>query len=261
MVNQPDQNTQGGHTPARKLVLPEPPDAGQQRQPYSSPRSGWSINLPTSAAAHGLFTHIKQRVYTEPAFALLALAVALVVISSFVFVALGLSAMNSNSSGPTWNSAMTQHPAVPTPTGTVDIKPTFPTPVSGKGSSSTSQPNPNGSTNPQPTATDNGDQGTLSVNIANIPNVVTNDSRVQVDVQTSEPNVDVHLEVTYDASPFNYTNGGDTTDDNGNATLNWNVRVRSSNNGNNVQAIVIVVATDNNGQQATSQPTTVEVTP
>ena len=68
------------------------------------------------------------------------------------------------------------------------------------------------------------------------------------------------MEVTYDAAPFYYANSGDTTDDNGNATLNWRVRVRSSNNGNNVQAIVIVTATDNNGQQATSQPITVEVT-
>lgn len=126
MVNQPKQDVQGVHTPARKLALPEPPDAGQQRRRYSSPHSGRSINLPTSAAAHSLFTHILHRVRTEPAFALLSLAIALVAISSFVFVALGLSALNGSTGGPVWNSAMTEHPIIPTPIGTIDNKPKFP---------------------------------------------------------------------------------------------------------------------------------------
>src|SRR5581483_190057 len=115
---------------------------------------------------------------------------------------------------------------------------TFPTPVTGKGSSTSSQPTGSSATSLQPTPDD---QGTLTVQINNIPNAVNNRSQVQVDVQTSEPNVTVQLQVTYDASPFYYTSRGDTTDDNGNATLNWSVRVRGLTNGNNAQAMVVAV--------------------
>ncbi len=257
MVNQPDQDTQGVQTPASKLVLPEPPNAGQDRRPYSSPRSGRLINQSTSTALHGLFTRVSGRWRTDPAFAVLSLAIALVVIASFVLVALGARAIADGSNTPVWNKSMTEHPVLPTPTGTFDPRPKFPTPVSGKGSSTSSQPGMGPSNYAQPTPND---QGTLNVQIVNIPDVVNNQSRVRVDVQTSEPNVDVQLQVTYDAAPFAYASNGDTTDDQGNATLNWNVRVRSFANDNNVQATVIVVATDQNGQQATSQPLTVEVT-
>jgi hypothetical protein len=37
--------------------------------------------------------------------------------------------------------------------------------------------------------------------------------------------------------------------------------VRSFSNGNNVRATLVVIATDRNGQQATSDPITVEITP
>lgn len=261
MVNQPDQDKQGVHTPARKLVLPEPPDAGQQRWRYSSPRPGQSINQATSPASHGLFTHLWRRIRTEPAFALLSLAIALVLISSVVLVALGASALLSGSNEPTWTSAMVQHPAQPSPTGTLDVKPKFPTPGSKKGSSASSQPGAGPTPNLQPTSTGTNDQGTLNVQISNIPDVVNNQSRVQVGVQTSEPDVDIRLQVTYDAAPFYYASGGRVTNGGGDGTLTWNVRVYSFTHGNNVQATVVVTATDRNGQQATSQPVTVEVTP
>jgi hypothetical protein len=82
---------------------------------------------------------------------------------------------------------------------------------------------------------------------------------VRVLVQTSEPGVSVRLQVNYDAAPFFYTSGGHTTDGNGNAALTWNVRVFGVN-GNGVQATVVVIATDRQGQQATSQPATVMIT-
>ena len=257
MVNRSDQDTQGVHTPASKLVQPEPPNVGQKRQHYSSPRSGQSINQPTFPAFHGLLTRVLQRWRTDPSFALLSVAIALVIISSLVLTSLTVHAMTSGSNSPTWSSAMTEHPTITAPTGTFDTKPAFPTPVTGKGSSTSSQPTGGSTTSLQPTPSD---QGSLNVQIANIPNVVNNRSQVQVDVQTSEPNVDVQLQITYDAAPFYYTSHGDTTDDNGNASLNWSVRVRGLSNGNTAQATVIVVATDQNGQQATSQPTTVEIT-
>lgn len=259
MVNQPDQGTQGVHTPARKLALPEPPDAGQQRRRYSSLHPDRSIYQSASTASHGLFTRVWQRWRKDPAFAVLSVALALVVIASLVFVSLGVSALTGGGGGPAWTSAMTEHPALPTPTGTLDAKPKFPTPVTGKGSSTSSQPGAGPTPNLQPTPNNPDDQGTLNVQIVDVPNVVNNRSQVQVDIQTSEPDVDVRLQVTYDAAPFYYTSSGDTTNGNGNATLDWNVRVRSTFNGNNATATVIVVATDQNGQQATSDPVTVEV--
>jgi hypothetical protein len=256
MVNQPDQDMQGVHSPARKLAMPEPPDAGQYRRRYSSPRPDQSINQQTSAAPHGLFTRVLHRWRTDRAFAVLSAAIALVVIASVVLVSLGVNAVNAGNNGPGWNKAMVQHPAVPSPTGTIDLKPKFPTPGSKKGSSTSSQPTPG----TQPTQTDPTDQGTLNVQITDVPDVVNNQSQVQVDVQTSEPDVTVRLEVTYNALPFYYTSRADTTDGDGNGTLAWNVRVRSFSNGNNVSANLIVIATDRNGQQATSDPVTVEIT-
>ncbi|HEY0753539.1 MAG TPA: hypothetical protein VGD98_06220 [Ktedonobacteraceae bacterium] len=260
MVNQPDQDIQGGHTPARKLVLPEPPDAGQNRQHYSSSHSGLPISQLASTAYHGLFTHMKRRLRTDRAFALLSIAIVLVLISSLVFVSVGAAALLANSNGPVWNSAMTEHPVLPPPEGTLDVKPKFPTPVSNKGSSASSQPGEVPTPDLQPTPTNTGDQGTLNVQINNLPDVVTNQTHVQVEVQTSEPNVQIRLDVTYETAPFFYTSGGGNTDDNGNGTLNWSVRVFSFSNGNNVQATVVVVAVDQNGQQATSQPVIVEIT-
>jgi hypothetical protein len=229
---------------------------GQKRQRYSSPRSGQSIHQPTSTAFHGLFARVLQRLRAEPSFALLSAAIALVVISALVLTVLVINASVGNNS-PQWTQAMVEHPTIPVPVGTINMKPTFPTPVTGKGSSTSSQPTGSSATSLQPTPDD---QGTLTVQISNIPNAVNNRSQVQVDVQTSEPNVTVQLQVTYDAAPFYYTSPRDTTDDNGNATLNWSVRVRGLTNGNNAQAMVVAVATDQNGQQATSDPMTVEIT-
>lgn len=261
MVNQPDQDKQGVHTPVRKLVLPEPPDAGQQRRRYSSPWPGQSISQAASTASHGLFTRTWRRMRTEPAFALLSLAIAFVLVASVIFVAFGAFALLGGSGGPTWTSAMVQHPTMPTATGTIDMRPKFPTPGSKKGSSASSQPGAGPTPSLQPTATNTDDQGTLSVQFTNLPDVVNNQTRVQVQVQTSEPDVDVRLQVTYDAAPFYYTSSARVTNGNGNSTLTWNVRIYSFSHGNNAQATVVVTATDRNGQQATSQPSTVEVTP
>ena len=257
MVNHPDQDMQGVPSPASKLVLPAPPDAGLYRQHFSSPRPEPLISQPTSPVAHGLFTGLFARWRKDPAYAVLALGIALVVISSIVFVALGAHALMNSSSGPTWSSAQTEHPPTPALSGTVDNKPAFPTPVTGKGSSKSSQPaagpTPNLQPSPTPSATD---QGSLSVQILDIPTVVHNGSRVHVQVATSEPGVSVRLEVNYDSAPFFYASNAHTTGGDGNATLTWNIRVFAPG-GNNVQANVVVVATDRNGQQATSQPTTV----
>lgn len=259
MVNQPQKDMQGAQSPASKLVLPAPPDEGQYRQGYSSPRPEQFIHQPISTASHGLFTRLLQLWRKDPAYTVLSLAIALVVIASIVFVALGAHAFLGNNNGQTWNSAMTQHPGAPTPVGAVDNKPSFPTPGSAKGSSASSQPKAGPTPVLQPTATAAPDQGTLSVQIVSIPNVVRNNSRVRVVVRTSEPGAIVRLQVTYDTAPFAFASGNHVTDGNGNSAITWTVRVFSINNGN-AQATVIAIATDRNGQQATSQPMTVMIT-
>lgn len=258
MVNQPEKDTRGVQTPERKLVLPAPPDEGLYRRPYSSPRPDPLIDQQTPPTSNNLFTRLFRLWRKDPAYAVLSLAIALVAIASLVFVVLGANAILSGNNGPAWSSAQTQHPPALTPAGTVDNHPTFPTPGSNKGSSSSSQPQggPTPSLQPSPV-----DQGTLTVQIVSISDVVHNNSRVHVVVQTSEPGVSVRLQVTYDAAPFFYTSGVRTTDDNGNASIPWNVRVFGlGGNGNGVQATVVVVAVDRNGQQANSQPATVTVT-
>jgi hypothetical protein len=102
------------------------------------------------------------------------------------------------------------------------------------------------------------DQGALSVLIIGIPSVVRNNTRVRVVVQTTEPGVSVRLQVNYDAAPFFSTSSARTTDGNGNTALTWNVRVFGFNT-SGVQATVVAIATDNSGQQATSQPATVMI--
>jgi hypothetical protein len=190
---------------------------------------------------------------------MLSLAIALVVVASLVFVALGANALLGNNGGPTWSSAQMEHPPALTPVGTVDNNPAFPTPGSNKGSSSSSQPHGGPPPILQPGGPGGPDQGTLVVQIVSIPTIARNNTRVRVVVQTSEPGVSVRLQVNYDAAPFFLTSSARITDSNGNTALTWNVRVLGIN-GNGVQATVVAIATDGAGQQATSQAVTVIIT-
>ncbi len=257
MLNQPEKDTRGVQTPSRRLVLPAPSDEGLRGKRFLSPFPDSLNSQPSAPASRSLFTRLFRLWRKDPAYAVLSLAVALVAIASLVFVVLGANTILSNNNGPAWNSAQIEHPPAPTPIGTVDNNPTFPTPGSNKGSSSSSQPHGGPPPNLQPSPVN--DQGTLSVQIVSIPDVVHNNTRVRVFVQTSEPGVSVRLQVNYDAAPFFYTSSLRSTDGNGNAAITWNVRVFGGN-GNGVQATVVVVATDRQGQQATSQPATVMIT-
>jgi hypothetical protein len=254
MVNQPDQDVRGVQTPESKLVLPAPPDGGPYRQRYSSPLPDPRMSRRVSTTSHRLWQLIRK----DPAYAVLALGIALVIFASFVFLVLGANLLLSSNNGVAWNSAQTQHPSVPAPSGTVDNNPSFPTPATGKGTSKSSQPAAGPTPVLQPSPNPPGDQGTLSVQITSVPSVVSNNTRVLVGVQTSESGVSLRLQVTYNASPFFYSSSGNTGGD-GNGTLVWNVRVRSLLS-TSVQATLVVFATDQNGQQATSQPVTVMIT-
>ncbi|HET8845953.1 MAG TPA: hypothetical protein VFN35_31105 [Ktedonobacteraceae bacterium] len=195
----------------------------------------------------------------EPAYKILSLAIVLVVIASIVFIAMGASALVNGNNGTAWNPKDVQHPPTPV-VGTVDAKPTFPTPGSNKGSNSTSQPpaHPSPVLNPTPGKGDpNNPNGDLSVQIVNIPNVVNNNSRVRVDVQTNQPGVTVYLQINYDAAPFFSTTGARATNGNGEVTINWSVRVISLRD--MATATVMAVATGPNGEHANSQTVMVTI--
>jgi predicted secreted protein len=96
--------------------------------------------------------------------------------------------------------------------------------------------------------------------ITNCPQIVNNGATIPVSVVTSEPGVRVQLFVTYDAPPVYYSSGSQTSDDGGNATLYWQVRVFPRLIGGTVQARVIAVARDQNGQTGQSSMTLVQVT-
>ena len=150
------------------------------------------------------------------------------------------------------------------PTGTVDLRPTFPPPGGGNGSTSSSQPPAQGTpalqstpdANPSPTPNPGG--GPLTITVTNIPTQVVNSSVVSVSVNTSLPNITVTLGVYYNVAPYRYVSAPVTTDGNGNAVLSWSVAVIM--NGRHTRAFVFAVAQDQNGQKAQSQAVTVQIT-
>jgi len=252
VVNQPEKDT-----PGRGSLLSTSAEPGSYWQRSFSPLTEAPIQ-PPPPGTRSLPSRLRRLWRKEPVFAVLLVAIGLVALVSLLFVVLGANALLSPNNGPAWSSAQTEHPAALTPVGTVDHHPTFPTPGSNKGSSSSSQPHggPPPVLQPGPGGPD---QGTLNVLILSIPAVVRNNTHVRVVVQTTEPGVNVRLQITYDASPFFSASSARTTDGNGNTVLTWNVRVFGFTT-TGVQATVVALATDSTGQQATSQSATVMIT-
>ncbi len=218
-----------------------PPDPTQYAYPQHTP-------VPLDPAHYAYPQNAPQpprkRRRKDPVYLVLSLAIALVVVATLVFVAFGATTLLSNN-----GTASGQHP---TASGIVTNHPNASTPA-------TSQPTavPTPQLQPSPTPMDQG-QGALNVQIVQIPSVVSNDSRVAVEVQTSSPGVRVRLQVSYNATPSTYFSGVHTTNDNGHATLPWNVRIFSAQT-DTVQAQVQAVAIDQHGQQVSSQVVTVTV--
>lgn len=284
MLNHPNQNTQSPQ--ADKLILPAPPEQMHQAYPQTTPVwADQSVHSPMplestqyiypqsspvpppdptqythpqySPLPHNPMTRRRGVWRKDPAYLVLSFAIALVVVAALVLVTFGATTILNNN-----GFAYSQTPTAPTPSGTVDNNPNFGTPATGLGSNQSSQPpvvpTPNLNPQPSPNPTNQPEQGSLSVQIANIPSVVSNNSKVSVSIQTSEPGVQVKLQVTYNAAPFFFNSRTRTTDDNGQATLSWNVRVFSLRS-NSIQATVQVIATDQNGQQVSSQAVIVMV--
>ncbi len=266
MINHPD--TQRQEPQPGKLVLPAPP--GEAKQTYKGGQAAQIqpeqlIRYRPQPAPKGALARLTYYWRKDPAYKVLIIAMAVVLLAGMVFVSLASAVLIGNASFLTSRSSPNP-PIGANPTGTVDLRPSFPTPGGGSGSDQSSQPplqqtpglqptNPTAEPSPTP---DNG--GTLTVQITNIPSQVANGSRVPVGVNTSKPGANVLLVIRYNVQPSRASAGPQITDSDGNATLSWFVFVWGIRQ-KSVEATVYAVATDQNGQRATSQPVTVQVLP
>lgn len=263
MINHPD--TQRQEPQPGKLVLPALPDEAEQTYKGGQTAQIQPEQLvryrpqPVPKGAVARLTYYWRK---DPAYKVLIIAMAAVLVAGMVFVSLASTAFVGNA----FTSRSSQNPPTgANPTGTVDLRPSFPTPGGGSGGNQSSQPPMQSTPALQPTNTGQasptpGGGGTLTVQITSIPSQVTNGSRVNVGVNTSEPGVSVLLVIRYNVAPSRATAGPQISDSDGNATISWFVFVYGPGQ-KSVQATVYAVATDQNGQRAKSQSVTVQVLP
>ena len=266
MINQPD--TQEQKSQSGKLVLPAPP-AEEQQMFYGAQKAQLRpeqlMRLQTEPAPKDVGARLAFYWHKDPAYKVLIIATTMVLIAGIIFVSLASAAFLGNSSFFASTSSTPQ--AIPkgtNPTGTVNLRPTFPAPGGGSGTNQqSSQPpmqptpalQPTGTGQPDPTP---GGGGTLTVQITSIPQQVQNGSYVRVGVNTSEPGASVLLVIRYSVQGGRSTAGPQTTDSNGNASIPWFVFTFGFGQ-RNVQASVYALATDQNGQKAKSDTVTVQV--
>lgn len=277
MINQPE--TEGSDLQQGKLVLPPYPHemspinhnythylaSGTNQQHANVPiRPDWLIRQTTPPPRRpvGKLRYYWQK---DPAYKVLIIAIALVVVAGMVFISLISSLLLRNPNYLAIDSTTTSSTAV-VPTRTVDFHPAFPPPSGGNGSTSSSQPPAHSTPILQPTPdisptasqpTPTPVTGPLSITITAIPLRVSNNSVVNVGVNTSLPNVSVSLVVYYTSPPYRYVSGSTITNDNGNASLSWSVSIMVY--GRHTQAIVFAVARDQSGQKNQSQGVSVQV--
>jgi hypothetical protein len=265
-------DTQQPAPPQENLVLPAVPPE-QQQQPswgYTNPHIQVSpamlIRHSTPPPPRSPFAKLVYFWRKDPAYKVLMIAVAMVVIAGLLLTTLATNTLLHGFGGLASGGSGVQNPGGTTqPVATVDNKPTFPTPGGGHGSTVTSQPpmqstpnlQPNPTSPPQPTTTP-GPQGGLTVQITSIPNRVKNNTDVNVSVSTNTANIKVALVIYYPVFPFRSTAGPVTTDNNGNADLGWFISIHSFSN-RIVNATVYAVARDQNGQAVRSQAAIVQV--
>ncbi|MFL5587461.1 MAG: hypothetical protein ACJ8DI_07360 [Ktedonobacteraceae bacterium] len=262
MINQPE--IQEPNPQQEKLVLP-PPNGNESSTPgsslhYTQVRPEHLIR-PAAMPPKDPLARLIYFWRKDPAYKVLIIAVGLVLIAGLLFFSLVSRAMNPNFFK--LNSTSPQAPPTAvTPSGTVDLRPAFPSPGGGQGSSTSSQPPAQSTPALQPTIDNTqssptpGQGGTLTVQITDIPNHVQNGSVVDVGVSTHEANVTVELYVVYNAPPERGFAGPRMTDDGGNTSIPWSVSVYKTGG---ARAIVVAIARDQNGQQAQSQPVSVQI--
>jgi len=264
MINQSDMQNQEPRS--GKLVLPVPPP--EQQRMYNGGQQGHLrpeqfIRPRTGLAPKSTLARLAYYWQKDPAYKVLMIAMVVVLLAGIVFVSLASSAFlgNPNFFASASSSSPPQPPSAGVnPSGTVDLRPSFPTPGGGNGSNQSSQPPMQQTPALQPTATGTTTQnsGTLTLQFTNIPTQVVNGTTVDVGVNTGEPGASVQLVIHYNVQPYRASEGPQIADSGGNATIPWPVFAFGFRQ-KLVQATVVAIATDQNGQQAKSQPATVQV--
>ncbi len=267
MIEQP--NTQEQTPQSRQLVLPAYPGEKQGvnigQQPPAGPSQYTQFGTtPTFTDISNSFQKLGHFWHKDAAYKVLIIAVAGVVLSGILFMALSTASLLQGLGFISQNVTVPQNPSAEARAiGTVDLRPTFPTPSGGNGTNKSSQPPPSSSYYP-PTSSDSTptpqptSSAQLTVQITSIPSQVPNRSAVLVSVTTSVPQIDVRLQVYYNAPPYTYTSIARTTDGSGNAVIPWHIQVTVRGT-KNVIATVVAVAKDQNGQRVISQPVQVMV--
>ncbi len=263
-------DTQQQPPPQGKLVLPAYP--GEEQHTDSGAHKALTrpqqpIQHKTPFAPQYSLARLVYFWHKDLAYKVLLVATSLIIVVGGLFLLLVSSALIQNPNLFAQNSTPQDLSTSIVPSGTVNFRPTFPTPGGGQGSDQSSQPSDQNTPSLEPTQS--GDTtptvqpsttpvpgGTLTVQISDVPPEVTNGSKVMVTVMTSEPNVTVMLIVSYNVPPYRYYGGEHTTDDGGNATLPWRVQVAGFER---ATAVVAVSAVDQNGQQAYSTAVTVQI--
>ena len=258
MLNHPD--TELPAPSSSKLVLPDLSDE-EQRVSSGQQRAQFNPNLlirqKTPPAPEKVLPKLAWYWRKDPAYKVFMIALAMVVLASIVLVSLvSASIFGRSSSSVSYSSTP---PAKVVPNGPVDLHPAFPTPNGGNGTGVSSQPPTQNtpSIGSQPTATVQ-PGGQLTLQIVNYPATVMNNSRVDITVSTNQPGVLVYLQIHYNAQPARANAGPGTTDGTGSVTIPWSVFVFSFNR-KNVQATLTAIATDQNGQQVSSNPVVIQV--
>lgn len=262
MLNHPD--TERPNPSSSKLVLPDLSDE-EQRVSSGQHRAQFNPNLlirqKTPPAPKKVLPKLAWYWRKDPAYKVFMIALVMVVLASIVLVSLASSAMFGRSSSSV--SYSSTPPAKVVPNGPVDLHPAFPTPGGGQGTGESSQPPAQNTPSLGPTATGTAQPtvqpgGQLTLQITGFPAAVNNNSRVDITVSTNQPGVSVYLQIHYNAQPTRANAGPGTTDANGNVTITWSVLVFSFSR-KNVQATLIAVGTDKNGQRVSSAPVVVQV--
>ncbi|GER84577.1 hypothetical protein KTAU_32130 [Thermogemmatispora aurantia] len=232
MLDQEQRDEQGvrGQPLSGKLILPAAPGAKpgewsadpQQQTTYIAPEM--LIRRPRQSAPPTLLGKISYFWQKDPAYKVLILASVLVLIAGIIFSVIVGGTLIQSSSSMEARVPLTPPPGV-APTGTVDLRPTFPTP-GGQGSNESSQPPMQSTPTLKPTRTTDNGANNGAVQITGLPGSVPNNSDLTVTVITNQPNSFVQLQVTYNVAPFVAVVNGNT-DASGMATLTWHVQVFS----------------------------------
>src|SRR5258708_14336693 len=225
MINQPDMQNQEPRS--GKLVLPAPPP--EQQRMYNGGQQGHLrpeqfIRPRTGLAPKSTLARLAYYWQKDPAYKVLMIAMVVVLVAGIGFVLVGFSAFlgNPNFFASASSSAPPQPPSGGVnPSGTVDLRPSFPTPGGGNGSNQSSQPPMQQTPALQPTATGTTTQnsGTLTLQFTNIPTQVVNGTTVDVGVNTGEPGASVQLVIHYNVQPYPASDGPQLADSDGQAHL------------------------------------------